>query len=265
MEMFAQSALLLYPMCNLEGFSDVKFGLPIKLMKEEARVRVKVEYSGQDHNSLFLRCHIESDLVNTKGEIFGEPRIHHEALVRLLKEGASRDAEISFTDSPGRGNASFQPSFIYDRFFHGPRFQVHGGLIKGISDQDDLGADGVVLLRNQLPNSQLFEEEPALLESLPMLIEACFQNAGLVAMEVDSISSLPIGIEECEILKIPAKRDELRVRSYRRGEEDGGITIHDAVVFDRNQKPIVSLTGLRLKGMAPVPDELRFNLKRKKK
>ena len=265
MEMFAQSSLLLYPMCNLEGFSDVEFGLPIKLMKEEARVRVKAEFSGQDHNSLFIGCHIESDLVNSKGEIFGEPRIHHKAMVRLLKEGASRDAKIPFTDSPGRGKASFQPSFIYDRFFHGPRFQVLGGLIKGISNRDDLGADGIALLRNQLPNSQLFDEGPILLESLPMLIEACFQNAGLVAMEVDDISSLPIGIEECEILKIPAKRDDLRVRSYRRGQEDGGITIHDAVVFDRNQKPIVSLTGLRLKGMAPVPDELTFNLKRKKK
>ena len=98
-----------------------------------------------------------------------------------------------------------------------------------------------------------------------MLIEACFQNAGLVAMEVDGISSLPIGIKECEVLKIPAKRDDLRVRSYRRGQEEGGVTIHDAMIFDRNQKPIVSLTGLRLKGMAPVPDELRFNLKRKKK
>ena len=96
-----------------------------------------------------------------------------------------------------------------------------------------------------------------------MLIEACFQNAGLVAMEVDGISSLPIGIEECEILKVPATRDELRVRSYRRGEEDGGVTVHDAMIFDRNQKPIVSLKGLRLKGMAPVPKNLRFGLKRK--
>ena len=84
-------------------------------------------------------------------------------------------------------------------------------------------------------------------------------------MEVDEISSLPIGIEECEVLKIPAKRDELRVRSYRRGEEDGGVTIHDAMVFDRNQKPVISLKGLRLKGMAPVPDNLKFNLKRKGK
>ena len=265
MEMFAQSALLLYPMCNLEGFSQVKFGLPIKLMKDEVRIRIKAEYCDQDHNSLLIKCHVESDLVNSKGEVFGEPRIHHEAVVRLLKEGASRDVDVSFRGSPGRGKASFQPGFIYDRFFHGPRFQVHGGLIKGISEDGDLGADGIALLRTQLPNSELFSTEGALLEALPMLIEACFQNAGLVAMEVDEISSLPIGIEECEVLKIPAKRDELRVRSYRRGEEDGGVTIHDAMVFDRNQKPVVSLKGLRLKGMAPVPDDLKFNLKRKGK
>ena len=265
MEMFAQSALLLYPMCNLEGFSDVKFGLPIKLMKEEVRVRVKAEYFEQDHNSLFIKCHVESDLINSKGEIFGEPRIHHEGVVRLLKKGAERDAKVSFMDSPGRGKASFQPNFIYERFFHGPRFQVHGGLIKGVSEGADLGADGIALLRTQLPNSQLFEEEPALLESLPMLIEACFQNAGLVAMEVDAISSLPIGIEECEILKVPSTRDELRVRSYLRDQEDEGVTIHDAMIFDRNQKPVVSLKGLRLKGMAPVPEKLRFNLKRKGK
>ena len=265
MEMFAQSALLLYPMCNLEGFSEVKFGLPIKLVKNEVRVRVKAEYSDQDHNSLYIKCHVESDLVNSKGEVFGEPRIHHEGIVRLLKEGAVRDASVSFMNSPGRGEASFQPNFIYDRFFHGPRFQVHGGLIKGVSDGDDLGADGIALLRSQLPNSQLFDEGPALLESLPMLIEACFQNAGLVAMEIDEISSLPIGIEECKILRVPAARDKLRVRSYRRDHEAGGITIHDAMIFDRNQKPIVSLKGLRLKGMASVPEKLRFSLKRKGK
>ena len=265
MEMFAQNSLLLYPMCVLEGFSDVKFGLPIKLMKGETTIRTIAKFSGQDHNSLFIQCHIESDLTNSKGEVFGPPRIHHEATVRLLKDGAERDTELAFTAPPGRGKASFEPSFIYDRFFHGPRFQVHGGLVKGIYDADDVGADGIALLRSQLPNTQLFEEEPTLLESLPMLIEACFQNAGLVAMEHDSLSSLPIGIEECEILKVPAKRDDLRVRSIRRGTEDGGITIHDAMVFDRNQKPIISLKGLRLKGMAPISEELKFTLNRKSK
>ena len=263
MEMFAQNALLLYPMCTLEGFSDVRFGLPIKLVKPEAKVRMTAEFSGQDHNSLFIQCRLESDLVNSQGEVFGEPRLHHEATVRLLKEGAGRDAVMPFSGHPSRGKASYQPGFIYERFFHGPRFQVHGGLVKGVAEGEDLGADGIALLRSQLPNPNLFDETPTLLECLPMLIEACFQNAGLVAMEVDGLSSLPVGIDHAEVLKLPAARDDLRVRSYRRSAEEGGITVHDAIVFDRNQQPVISLVGLRLKGMAPVPESLRFSLNRK--
>ena len=263
MEMFAQSALLLYPMCTLQKFTEVSFGLPIKLTKDEAHVRIVATFVNQDQNTLTMNCHVESDLTNSKGEIFGEPRIHHQATVHLLKEGAHEEHAVAFVGSPGRGKASFQPEFVYDRFFHGPRFQVHGGLVKGVSSNGDFGADGIALLRSQLPNSELFAEDSVLLESLPMLIEACFQNAGLVAMEIDHLSSLPIGIEECTLLKLPGHRDSLRVRSYRRGDEEGGVTKHDAMVFDQNMKPVVSVKGLKLKGMAPVPDELKFSLNRK--
>ena len=263
MEMFAQSALLLYPMCTLQKFTDVSFGLPIKLTKDEAHVRIVATFVDQDQHTLTINCHVESDLTNSKGEVFGEPRIHHQAMIHLLKEGAHEEHAAAFVDSPGRGKASFQPDFIYDRFFHGPRFQVHGGLVKGVMANGDYGADGIALLRSQLPNPELFAEDSVLLESLPMLIEACFQNAGLVAMEVDHLSSLPVGIEECTLMKLPGQRDSLRVRSYRRGNEEGGVTKHDAMVFDQNMKPIVSIKGLKLKGMAPVPDELKFSLNRK--
>ena len=263
MEMFAQSALLLYPMCTLQKFTDVSFGLPIKLTKDEAHIRIVANFVDQDQHTLTINCHVESDLTNSKGEVFGEPRIHHQAMIHLLKEGAHEEHVAAFVDSPGRGKASFQPDFIYDRFFHGPRFQVHGGLVKGVMANGDYGADGIALLRSQLPNPELFAEDSVLLESLPMLIEACFQNAGLVAMEVDHLSSLPVGIEECTLMKLPGQRDSLRVRSYRRGNEEGGVTKHDAMVFDQNMKPIVSIKGLKLKGMAPVPDELKFSLNRK--
>jgi hypothetical protein len=267
MEMFAEDALLLYPMCTLSGFNDVKFGLPIKLIKDEVKLRVVAKFASQNESEISIQCHLESDLINSQGEIFGEPRVHHTATVRLLKDGGLRTPIIPFTAPTGRAKASFQPGFVYERFFHGPRFQVHGGLVKGIRDGDDVGADGIALLRSQLPNSDLFQKdadgENVLLESLPMLIEACFQNAGLVAMEIDEISSLPIGIESVEVLKLPAERDDLRIRSFRRELELDGVTVHDAVVYDRNQKPIVVLSGLRLKGMSPIPDELKFTLKRK--
>ncbi len=267
LEMFSEAALLLYPMCTMAGFSDVEFGLPVKLVKEEVKLRVRAAFSGQSSSEIHINCILESDLINSKGEIFGEPRIHHSATVRLLKEGGKRDTELPFNAPPGRSKASFQPSFIYQRFFHGPRFQVLGGLVKGVQDGEDFGADGIALLRNLLPNPSLFggdeSEDSILLESSPMLIEACFQNAGLVAMEIDALSSLPIGIKSVNILKSPSTRDNLRVRSFRRGIEGEGITVHDAIVFDGNQKPLIILVGLRLKGMATVPDELRFELSRK--
>ena len=40
LEMFAENALLLNPMTCVAGFEDVKFGLPIKLLKSEMKVRV---------------------------------------------------------------------------------------------------------------------------------------------------------------------------------------------------------------------------------
>ena len=267
MEMFAENALLLYPMCTLSGFSEIQFGLPIKLIKDQMKLRIRAEFIEQDEAEIRVKCIIESDLVNSKGEIFGNPRVHHQGIVRLLKEGGIRPPVQPLNSPPSRGKASFQSRFIYDRFFHGPRFQVHGGLIKGVKDGGDFGVDGIALLRSQLPNEKLFASDQdgrtVLLESLPMLVEACFQNAGLVAMEIDGISSLPVGIETVEILKNPAARDDLRVRSYRRSSEKDGVTVHDASIFDRNQKPVMVLRGLKLKGMAPVPEELRFELQRK--
>ena len=40
LEMFAENALLLNPMTCVAGYEEVKFGLPIKLLKSEMKVRV---------------------------------------------------------------------------------------------------------------------------------------------------------------------------------------------------------------------------------
>ena len=50
------------------------------------------------------------------------------------------------------------PSFIYLRYFHGPRFQSHGGVLKGVGDLENPGLDGIALMRYQLPNSELFAQ-----------------------------------------------------------------------------------------------------------
>ena len=263
MEMFAEAAQLLWPPCSVIGFEKVEFGLPVKLMGDEQKVRVRAEFDRQDDSSIWVKCSLESNLVNKSGEVFGEPRLHHQGIVRLLKQGADRGLRrLPSIGAPSSADISYQPSFIYSRFFHGPRFQSHGGILRGCRMDDSFGADGIALMRHQLPNPEQFDGEPVELESMPMLIEACFQNAGMVAMEVDRLQSLPVGIEQVELIRLPSGEDNLRMRSVRRGAEDGGITVHDCIVIDGSGRPVIALNGLRLKGMAPIEESNWFVLNR---
>jgi hypothetical protein len=95
-----------------------------------------------------------------------------------------------------------------------------------------------------------------------MLIEAGFQNAGLVAMEAEGFSSLPIGIEWSSMLRVPERNEQLRMRSLLVAVEAAGVTVHDVVIVGDDDAPVLALKGLRLKGMAPVSDSDAFRLDR---
>ncbi len=272
MEMFAENALLLRPQTCLAGFEDVQFGLPVKLLKGELTVRVESVLERQDDQLSWVKCRLVSDLTNSKGEVFGETE-HHQATVRLVEKCDDicpfLEAEVGMIPTigtPPMGELMHTPAFIYLRYFHGPRFQSHGGVIRGVGDESMPGIDGIALMRHQLPNSEQWtietEGESILLEALPMLIEAGFQNAGLVAMESENFSSLPVGIEWTCNLRVPEKDEVLRLRSIRTAVEDAGVTVHDVVVVGDDDAPVLALRGLRLKAMAPVPDYQQFTLPR---
>ena len=272
MEMFAESALLLRPAACLAGFEDVAFGLPIKLLKGDLAVRVHADLIRNEGEMSWVACRLVSDLANSKGEVFGE-REHHTAVVRVV-EGSDdlgpflqKEVEaLPQLGTPAGGELVELPSFIYRRYFHGPRFQSHGGVLRGIGDEETPGADGIALMRHQLPllDQFAFESngESVLLEALPMLVEAGFQNAGLVAMESEGVSSLPVGIEWSTMLRVPERNEVLRMRSLRTAVEDAGVTVHDVVIVGDDDAPVLALKGLRLKGMAPVAPEDEFRLER---
>ena len=262
LEAFAESAVLLWPLCAVDGFDDVEFGLPVKVTKDRKSIRVKAEFDRQDDDHIWIRCHLETDLTNSSGEIFGEPTIHHRGVVRLLKSGGS--AEQVGNHNLGQvtmSSAIHGPSFVYERMFHGPRFQVHGGVIGGVDVDGDRGLDGHILRRDELPNQELFAGESRVhrmhLEFLPMVVEGCLQNAGLVSMEVDGLESLPVGIGHLD-MDVTSFSGSLRVRTVRRSIDDQGMTIHDAVVVNEDNAVVMHILGLRLKGMAPILEGERF-------
>jgi len=273
LEMFAEHSLILCPEHALAGFEAVEFGLPIKLMKGEMKVRTVVEVKRSEGDLIWLEAHIESDLVNSRGQVLGQPRIHHKAEVRLVHKDddltghfVSELAASPRLGVPMAGELELPASFIYERYFHGPRFQSHGGVLRGVGDATSPGCDGIALMRHQLPASDQWLVESqggsVLLEALPMLIEAGFQNAGLVAMESDGISSLPIGIGWSSLLRVPDRGENLRLRSILTGRAEGGITIHDVCVFGDDDAPVLTLKDLRLKAMGMVPEEQKFTLPR---
>ena len=272
LEMFAQSALLLRPSTCLAGFEDVAFGLPVKLLKGPMVVRVEATKERQEGDVVWVRCRLVSDLMNSKGDVFGE-REHHSATVRLvekrddLRPFLQREVdELPTVGTPPSGEPMHPPSFIYDRYFHGPRFQSHGGVLRGVGEGDVLGIDGLALMRHQLPQTDQFAVEQGgetvLLEALPMLIEAGFQNAGLVAMETLGFSSLPVGIAWSTMLRVPEVDEVLRLRSIQTGHEADGVTTHDALVVGDDDAPVLALKGLKLKAMATVDEAQRFALQR---
>ena len=272
LEMFAENALLLKPSTCLAGFENVTFGLPVKLLKSQMKVRVVATHTKSENGVHWINCQLVSDLSNSKGEVFGE-REHHSATVRLIEKSDdlsgflhSEVSKMPDIGIPRLDDLVLLPSFIYQRYFHGPRFQSHGGVIRGVGDDESPGADSIALMRNQLPIREQFEVESSgdevLLEALPMLIEAGFQNAGFVAMESEGFSSLPIGIEWSTNLRVPERYEVLRMRSLRVAVEDGGVTVHDVIIVGDDDAPVLALKGLRLKSMAPVPDEQRFILER---
>ena len=272
LEMFAESALLLRPSTCLAGFESVEFGLPVKLLKGAMTVRIHADYARTEDDVTWVECRLVSDLSNSKGEVFGE-REHHKAMVRLVEKCDDicpfLEREVHALPNigiPAPGEVIEGPSFIYRRYFHGPRFQSHGGVLRGIGDDAMPGADGIALMRHQLPASDQFAHEAngesVLLEALPMLIEAGFQNAGLVAMEAEGFSSLPIGIEWSSMLRVPDRDEQLRMRSLLMAVEEAGVTVHDVVIVGDDDAPVLALKGLRLKGMAPVSNSDAFQLDR---
>ena len=272
LEMFAQSSLLMVPEACLAGFEEVAFGLPVKLMKGPMTVRVVANVERRHGDMTWVRCRLVSDLMNSKGEVFGE-REHHEGLVRLvakqedLRPFLQQEVDgLPPVGTPPSGQPIQPASFIYDRYFHGPRFQSHGGVLRGSGDGGSPGIDGVALMRHQLPATDQFalekDGERVLLEALPMLIEAGFQNAGLVAMETLGYSSLPVGIAWSTMLRVPESDEALRLRTLQREHREDGTTVHDVLIVGEDDAPVLALKGLQLKAMGRVEEDQRFSMER---
>ena len=219
-----------------QGLKDVHFYLPIKLLRNRPQaVRVIGKNEGGE-----ISMEIESDFINSKGIKMGNTRRHFTA--KALPSGfVSTWNEVK--DLIGLNPAAapqITKEEIYKKYFHGPSFQVLGGILRADKESS-------LAIYNTTPAPQWKDGQKVLLAN-PMLIEAAFQCCGFRDMDIDQKMTLPDAIKELAVFKRDVPPAQLYLYGRFKGLTADGKSLHDAYVFDAQGNLWVELHGYQAIG-----------------
>ena len=217
-----------------QGLEDVHFFLPIKLLRNRPQaVRIIGTSDGTQ-----ATMEIESDFINSKGVKMGNTRRHFTA--KTLNAFTSTWDEVK-NEIHLDVNAApvVTKEEIYKKYFHGPSFQVLGGILR-VNEKESLA------VYHTTPKPQ-WPEAKTLLAN-PMLIEAAFQCCGFQDMSVANKMTLPDGIKEVTVFKREVPPQTLYLYGVNKGLTADGKTLHDAYVFDEKGNVWVEIHGYQAIG-----------------
>ncbi len=217
------------------ALKDVHFYLPIKLLRNRPQaVRVIGKSVGNA-----VEMEIESDFINSKGVKMGNTRRHFTA--KTLADFTSTWESVKAQAMTGlEANLQVTPAEIYQKYFHGPSFQVLGGILR-VNERESLA------VYNTTPAPQ-WTDGPRTLLANPMLIEAAFQCCGFQDMSVAHKMTLPDGIAEVAVLNNQLPPARLYLYGVNKGTTADGKTLHDAYVFDAQGNVWVEIHGYQAIG-----------------
>ena len=214
---------------------DVHFYLPIKLLRNRPQaVRVTGKAVGNH-----VEMEIESDFINSKGVKMGNTRRHFTA--KTLDEFTSTWEQVKAQAMTGlESPLQVTPAEIYQKYFHGPSFQVLGGIVR-VNERESLA------IYNTTPAPQ-WTDGPRTLLANPMLIEAAFQCCGFEDMAIARKMTLPDGIAEVAVFNNHLPPARLYLYGVNKGTTADGKTLHDAYVFDAQGNVWVEIHGYQAIG-----------------
>ena len=218
-----------------KALKDVHFYLPIKLLRNRPQaVRVIGKAVGDN-----VEMEIESDFINSKGVKMGNTRRHFTA--KKMTDFTSTWDQVKAQAMRGlESPLQVTAAEIYQKYFHGPSFQVLGGIIR-VNEQESLA------VYNTAPAPQ-WTDGPRTLLANPMLIEAAFQCCGFEDMTIARKMTLPDGIGEVAVLNNQLPPARLYLYGVNKGTTADGKTLHDAYVFDAQGNVWVEIHGYRAIG-----------------
>ncbi|MEO1174637.1 MAG: polyketide synthase dehydratase domain-containing protein, partial [Myxococcota bacterium] len=225
------------------ALENVAFASPLKLHRDAAmEVQVRVPESGDSARTVNLVTVFEGpggkqrERVHfTATVIFGEPK----AL------SAPHTRSMHLPRSPGISREA-----IYERYFHGPVFQV-------LEAPKTLGEDGIVgHTVDEWPEWVEGNAHETLLTS-PFIREAGFQAAGLWEMVELGRMALPAGVERIEVRSEPTVGQPIRVEARRTGSGADGSTF-DVWSIDAEGRVVDVMHGYRTVVLRHLGDSERF-------
>ncbi len=262
-ESFAEASDLLFPGMNIRAMRDIKFLVPIKIMKNKpVDIFITVTKKGVSGDDIILTASIETEFFNKDGIKLGDNKLHFHGEVVLSKEKfqMKKDSvdgkyKAVITEFKKSGKSLYDKKAIYKRFFHGPRFQVHGGVID-IMNREVLGALAV-------PDGEIFTfvKNPKFMTD-PLAIESALQNSGIYSMSLMGIHSLPDAVGELKFKKIPDGAKDLMILSLFTGDE-GDRQVYDTKIMDSAGNVFSEMKGYKMVKTGDLDEKLTFKVKGK--
>ncbi|MFH0974431.1 MAG: SDR family NAD(P)-dependent oxidoreductase [Spirochaetota bacterium] len=258
-ETFAETAVLLFPKKRVKLMKDIKFNIPIKIFKgKPLDLITTAEKVSEQNGEITLKARIETEFFNKAGVKLGDNKLHFEAEIVLSDKGADKKSlksdgvDIELIQK-AKGKKIINEEEIYKRFFHGPKFQVHAGVIKIKEEM----IYGLLSAKNAKGEDHFtFVKKPHFIAN-PMAIEAAFQNAGLYAMTKENKMSLPDGIDELVFVQIPAGAKELFM-SAKYIKHDDLKHEYDTVILDGQGNVYSVMKGYRMINIGDLKENEKF-------
>ncbi|HRY20369.1 MAG TPA: SDR family oxidoreductase, partial [Flexilinea sp.] len=219
---------------EIEKLEKIRFQAPLKFYGNKTRKIAWHAAAYRKPEGIVIKASLESDIKRRDGTI--SHLNHFDSLVYLTQNPAEAE---SVTAAPKWGKRrSVSSEEIYKLYFHGPSFQVLDAA--QLSESAVLGKFNKQLMNVPADESVLYMKS--------LLIELCFQSAGLWEVGSTGVLSLPQSVGNLSFYKQPINKGPIFAEVQPR-EHEGQISF-DAKVVDAKGNVILELEDYRT---SPLP------------
>jgi malonyl CoA-acyl carrier protein transacylase len=220
---------------DVERLENIQFLAPIKFYDNKPRKIGWNAVAYRTNEGLKVDVRLESDITRLGGKV--EHTLHFTGTVYLTAKKLI--SEVVALPPKWTKKQSVKAEDIYKVYFHGPAFQVlHAAQL----------SDGKILGEFNKNLVKVSADEPALFAT-PLLIELCFQTAGLFEAGATGTLGLPQSIGKLKIYKQPL--NGVAVFAEVKTREENGKYSFDARVIDAKGHVYLELTDYQT---SPMPN-----------